>query len=77
MQIPWICYRKETMLPLVFKFCLPVQVLCSCKTANTLKRLKNTHREKTPSNKSTVLRKSTNMGVWATGTLNELFIRVS
>ena len=40
-------------------------------------RLKNTHREKTPSNKTAALRKSTNMGVWATGTLNELFIRGS
>ena len=36
-------------------------------------RLKNTHREKTLSNKTTTLRKSTNMDVWATGTLNELF----
>ena len=65
------------MLPFVFKLYLPVLVLCSCKTANTLKRLKNTYREKTPSNKTTVLRKSTNMGVWAPGTLNELFIRGS
>ena len=65
------------MLPLLFKFYLPVQVACSCKTANALKRLKNTHREKTPSNKTTALRKSTNMGVWATGTLNKLFIRDS
>ena len=36
-----------------FKFYLPVQILftCCCKTANALKRLKNTHREKTSSNK--------------------------
>ena len=65
------------MLPLVFKFYLPVQVLCSFQTANTLKRLKNTHRQKTLSNKTTVPKKSMNMGVWATGTLNELFIRGS
>ena len=65
------------MLPLLFKFYLPVQVVCSCKTANALMRLKNTHREKTLSNKTTALRKSTNMGVWATGTLNELFTRGS
>ena len=65
------------MLPLLFKFHLPVQVACSCKTANALKPIKNTHREKAPSNKTTALRKSTNMGVWATGTLNKLFIRDS
>ena len=31
---------------------------------------KDTHREKTPSNKTPALRKSTNMSVWAVGTLN-------
>ena len=30
--------------------------------------LKDTHREKAPSNKTPALRKSTNMGVWAVGT---------
>ena len=35
---------------------------------------KDTHREKAPSNKTPALRKSTNMGVWAVGTLNQLFI---
>ena len=29
---------------------------------------------KTPSNKTLALRKSTNMGVWGVGTLNQLFI---
>ena len=38
---------------------------------------KDTHREKAPSNKSPALRKSTNMDVWAVGTLNQLFIRGS
>ena len=38
---------------------------------------KDTQREKAPSNKSPALRKSTNMGVWAVGTLNQLFIRGS
>ena len=38
---------------------------------------KDTHREKAPSNKTPALRKSTNMGVWAVGTLNQLFIRGS
>ena len=35
------------------------------------------HREKAPSNKTPALRKSTNMGIWAVGTLNQLFIRGS
>ena len=30
-----------------------------------------------PSNKTPAIRKSTNMGVWAVGTLNQLFIRGS
>ena len=41
------------------------------------KVFKDTHREKAPSNKTPALRKSTNMGVWAVGTLNQLFIRGS
>ena len=40
-------------------------------------QLKDTHREKGLSNKTPALRKSTNMGVWAAGTLNQLFIRGS
>ena len=39
--------------------------------------LKDTRREKARSNKSPALRKSTKMGVWADGTLNQLFIRGS
>ena len=39
--------------------------------------IKDTHREKAPSNKTPALRKSTNMGVWAVGTLSQLFIRGS
>ena len=38
---------------------------------------KDTHKEKAPSNKSPAPRKSTNMGVWAVGTLTPLFIRGS
>ena len=38
---------------------------------------KDTHREKALSNKTPALRKSTNMGVWAVGTSNQLFIRGS
>ena len=36
--------------------------------------MKNTHREKAPSNKTPAPRQSTNMGVWAVVTLNQLFI---
>ena len=39
--------------------------------------IKNAHREKAPSNKTPTLRKSTNMGVWVVGTLNQSFIRGS
>ena len=39
--------------------------------------LKDTHREETPSNKTPALWKGTIMGVWAVGTLNQLFIRGS
>ena len=39
--------------------------------------VKDTHREKAASNKTPALRKSTNMGVQAVGTLNQLFIRGS
>ena len=39
--------------------------------------LKDTQREKAPSNKTSALRKSTNMSVWAVDTLNQLFIRGS
>ena len=41
------------------------------------KRVNDTHREKAPSKKTPALRKSTNMVVWAVGTLNQLFTRGS
>ena len=39
--------------------------------------LKDTHREKAPSNKTTELTKSTNMGIYFDGTSNQLFIKGS
>ena len=39
--------------------------------------IKDTHREKAPSNKALAFRKSTNIGVWAVSKLNQLFIRGS
>ena len=41
---------------------------CSQKTTGIIK---GTHSEKTAPNKNPALRKSTNMGVWAVGTLNQ------
>ena len=37
--------------------------------------LKDTHREKAPSNKTLALTQSTNMEIWVVGTLNQLFNR--
>ena len=39
--------------------------------------VKGTHREKAPSNKTPALAKTSNMGIWVIGTLNQLFIRGS
>ena len=40
-------------------------------------KVKDTHREKAPSNETPAPKKSTNMGVWTFGTLNQLFIKDS
>ena len=40
------------------------------KSSNLENDIRDTHREKAPSNKTPALRKSTNMVVWAVGTLN-------
>ena len=39
--------------------------------------VKEPYREKTPSNKTSTLPKSTNMDIWVVGTSNQLFIRGS
>ena len=39
--------------------------------------IKDTHREKAPSNKIPALTKSMNMGIWVVGISNQLFIRDS
>ena len=39
--------------------------------------LKDTHREKAPSNETPTLIKSTNMGIWVVGATNQLLIRGS
>ena len=40
-------------------------------------KLKDTNMEKTPSNKTSALTKSTNMDIWVVGTSNQLFVRGS
>ena len=37
--------------------------------------LKDTQREKAPSNKTTVVMKSINMDIWVVGTSNQLFLK--
>ena len=44
---------------------------------NLLNLIKDTYREKAPSNKTPALTKSTNMGIWFVVTSNQLFIRGS
>ena len=39
--------------------------------------LKDTHREKAPSNKTPALTRSWNMDIWVVGTSNQLFLRGS
>ena len=39
--------------------------------------LRDTHREKAPSNKTPALRKSRNMDIWVVGTPNQVFMRGS
>ena len=39
--------------------------------------IKDTHREKAPSNETPASTKCTNMGIWVFGTTNQLFIRGS
>ena len=39
--------------------------------------LKDTHKEKAPSNKTSALTRSINMDIWVLDTLNQLFLRGS
>ena len=57
------------MLVFIFSFCF-LQIAKN-------NSFKDTHRGKVLSHKLPELRKSTNMGVWAVGTLNQLFTRGS
>ena len=42
-----------------------------------LDKIKDTHKEKAPSNKTLGLTKSTDLGIWVVGTTNQFFIRGS
>ena len=44
------------------------------KTLYEFRTIKDTHREKVPSNKTPALTESMNMDIWVVGTLNQLFI---
>ena len=44
---------------------------------NNNDNIKDTHREKAPSNKTPALTKSMNTDIWVVGTLNQLFRRGS
>ena len=44
---------------------------------SVLNMLKDTHREKAPSNKTPALTRSWNMDIWVVGTSNQLFLRGS
>ena len=49
----------------------------SLRNKKNIYHIRDTYREKVPSNKTSALREITNMGVWAVGTLSQLFIRGS
>ena len=67
--------RKMVRNCIIGKETATIKILPSWSAAKHLKYFKDTPREKARSNKTPALRKSTNMGVWAVGTLNQLFIR--
>ena len=52
-----------------------IKLLFDGTTFSEPRHFKDTHREKAPSYKTPAIRKSTNMGVWAVGTLNQLFVK--
>ena len=57
--------------------CSSLVSLCLLSEAATTDVLKDTHREKAPSNKTPALTKSMNMDIWVFGTSNQLFTRGS
>ena len=70
------CFQKVAQLFNIIQDYFPIR---DFKILEYVKKcfFKDTHSEKAPSNKTSALRKSTNKGVWAIGTLNQLFIRGS
>ena len=60
------------------KYCFNLKVKFHRKThaaSRKILEVKDTHREKTPSNKTPALTESTNMGIWFVSKSNELFVR--
>ena len=49
----------------------------SLRNKKNIYHIKDTYRKKLPSNKASALKEVTNMGLWAVGTLSQLFIRGS
>ena len=81
MQIEHAIYEYSTWVLMIANQIIdvgkfgPNTKICSDFFLLSINSIKDTHKEKAPSNKTPVLRKSTNKGVWAVGTLNQLFIR--
>ena len=60
------------------KYCFNLKVKFHIKThaaSRKILEVKDTHGEKTPSNKTPALTESTDMDIWVVGTSNQLFIR--
>ena len=58
-----------------FKLCTELNDLLN--KSKKIKRFKDTHKEKAPSNRTPTLSKSMNMGIWVVGTSHQLFTRGS
>ena len=54
-----------------------ILILNKVKHSFSLRIVKDSHREKAPSNKTPALTKKMNMGIWVVGTSNQLSIRGS
>ena len=56
---------------------MPLDFQCVFRNVLFINAVKDTHREKAPSNETPALTKSTIMAIWIVSTTNELFIRDS
>ena len=67
---------KKRMWNFVPNHVKPTMVYTGRKLGSSF-QIKDTNREKAPSNKTSALTKSNNMGIWVVGTSNHLFIKSS